>query len=214
MTTDSERHAVAPERLSALMDGELDAGTVVHACAHWREDVRARADWHAYHLIGDVLRADDLACDPAHDAAFLAAFRARLATEPVVLAPQASATVVHERVGNGSRWSWMAPTAVAAGFVAVAGVVMLTRLPGPAAAPTLAQATPVLAVTPQAVTASALAGPVITEPVAGVVPGDKMIRDARLQRYLDAHNQFAGSSALGVPSAFLRSATAAGPSDR
>jgi sigma-E factor negative regulatory protein RseA len=34
-----------------------------------------------------------------------------------------------------------------------------------------------------------------------------MIRDAQLDRYLTAHKQFAGTSALGVPSAFLRSAT-------
>jgi sigma-E factor negative regulatory protein RseA len=34
-----------------------------------------------------------------------------------------------------------------------------------------------------------------------------MIRDPRLERYLVAHKQFAGTSALGVPSAFLRSAT-------
>ena len=34
-----------------------------------------------------------------------------------------------------------------------------------------------------------------------------MIRDAQLDRYLAAHKQFAGTSALGVPSAFLRGAT-------
>jgi sigma-E factor negative regulatory protein RseA len=44
------------------------------------------------------------------------------------------------------------------------------------------------------------------EPVAVVMNG-KVIRDARLERYLAAHKQFSGSSALGVPSAFLRSAT-------
>ncbi len=35
----------------------------------------------------------------------------------------------------------------------------------------------------------------------------RMIRDPRLERYLAAHKQFAGTSALGVPSTFLRSAT-------
>jgi sigma-E factor negative regulatory protein RseA len=34
-----------------------------------------------------------------------------------------------------------------------------------------------------------------------------MIRDVRLQQYLAAHKQFGGSTALGVPSGFLRSAT-------
>ena len=36
---------------------------------------------------------------------------------------------------------------------------------------------------------------------------NKIIRDAQLERYLEAHKQFAGTSALGVPSAFLRGAT-------
>ncbi len=45
------------------------------------------------------------------------------------------------------------------------------------------------------------------EPQALVASG-QMIRDARLDRYLAAHKQFAGSSALGVPSGLLRNATA------
>jgi len=41
-----------------------------------------------------------------------------------------------------------------------------------------------------------------------LVANGKLIRDVRLDRYLAAHKQFAGTSALGVPSGFLRSATA------
>jgi sigma-E factor negative regulatory protein RseA len=41
-----------------------------------------------------------------------------------------------------------------------------------------------------------------TAPLSG-----QMIRDVRLQQYLAAHKQFGGSTALGVPSGFLRSAT-------
>ena len=43
-----------------------------------------------------------------------------------------------------------------------------------------------------------------------VVDG-RLIRDARLERYLAAHKQFAGSSVLGVPSGFLRNAAADAP---
>ena len=42
---------------------------------------------------------------------------------------------------------------------------------------------------------------------AAYVTDGRVMRDARLDRYLAAHQQFAGASALGVPSAFLRSAT-------
>jgi sigma-E factor negative regulatory protein RseA len=222
MTTDSERHDAAPQHLSALMDGELDAAALGHACALWRENTRSRADWHAYHVIGDVLRSEDLATDPAHDAAFLAAFRQRLAAEPVVLAPQplvpvhAALQPPRAAAGGGTRWSWVAPSAVAAGFVAVAAVLTLTGTPGSpplrdAAAP-VAQDVPVatLDVARQTVAASAAVG---SEPQTFVATG-KLIRDARLDRYLDAHQQFAGSSALGVPSGFLRSATTTSASDR
>ena len=222
MTTDSEQHAAALERLSALMDGELDGAPVAQACAQWHASAESRSGWHAYHLIGDVLRSDDLATDPARDAVFLQAFRARLASGPVVLAPQpraamapAVAVVPARAVGGArsSRWSWMAPTAVAAGFVAVAGVLVLTRVPGAAperealagSAITVVGAAPTLA-------AGTMGSPmaIASEPQTSVATGE-LIRDARLDRYLAAHKQFAGSSALGVPSAFLRNATAEAP---
>jgi sigma-E factor negative regulatory protein RseA len=44
-----------------------------------------------------------------------------------------------------------------------------------------------------------------------VVANPTIIRDARLDRYLSAHQQFAGSSALGQPSRYLRSATVEAP---
>ena len=76
------------ERLSALMDGEADRDLVQAVCRQWRQDEDDRAQWHAYHLIGDVLRSEDLGQRSASDAAFLAGVRERLAREPVVLAPQ------------------------------------------------------------------------------------------------------------------------------
>ncbi len=204
MVTTSEADAAARERLSALVDGELEDGAVAQACARWRDSAESRASWHAYQLIGDVLRSDDLAADAARDARFMAALRARLVTEPIVLAPQPAARLVPQGRAAARRWSWMAPTAVAAGFVAVAGVLTLTRtggvLPDPAAAPSLAQAAP------GAVVTTAVGSPA-AEPQTFVADG-QLIRDARLDRYLAAHKQFAGSTALGVPSGFLRNATA------
>jgi sigma-E factor negative regulatory protein RseA len=219
MLTNSETDAAARERLSALVDGELEDRAVAQACAHWRESPESRAAWHSYQLIGDVLRSDDLAADAARDARFVATLRARLATEPVVLAPQpvaASRPDLHAEAAQAAsastrRWSWMAPTAVAAGFVAVAGVLTLTRTsdvmaPDRSAATSLAPATPALA--GPVLARSTLAGsPSAPEPQTFVANGE-LIRDARLDRYLAAHKQFAGSTALGVPSGFLRNATA------
>lgn len=212
MLDDSEANAVARERLSALIDGELDAQAVAQACAQWRDSTEARTAWHAYHLIGDVLRSDDLASPPARDTAFLVALRAKLADEPVVLAPKpletraAIASPAAARGGSRS-WGWIAPSAVAAGFVAVAGVLTLTRpglLPERSESPSVAQ----VAAPASFGGAAALVGnPAAAEPQTFVASG-QVIRDARLDRYLAAHKQFAGSSALGVPSAYLRNATA------
>jgi len=186
------------EEFSALVDGELGTDGVARACASWRSDARSRQSWHAYHLIGDVLRSDDLASHPARDADFLNRLRERLADEPVVLAPAAmpAAAAPPSMGGRRALRHWRAGAAVAAGFVAVAGVLVVMRSPEPQPAAELARA-PVVPVVAEAG----------AEQAAYVTDG-RVMRDARLDRYLAAHQQFAGASALGVPSAFLRSATA------
>lgn len=213
------------EDLSALADGELDAASAALVCAAWRESPQVRSAWHAYQLIGDVLRSEDLASTPAHDAAFLAELRIRLDAEPVVLAPETPPPAAIEPQpqralanGRSSRWSWMAPSAVAAGFVLVAGALLVTRGPTPGAAqpaatlaansapPAIAVPATVPALAPQARSGAES----LTEPVAAESLGT-VLRDARLQRYLAAHEQFAGTSALGVPSSFLRNAAAEAP---
>jgi len=213
MASDGSEESNSGERLSALLDGELRADAVAGACAAWRADGRMLETWHAYHLIGDVLRSDDLASPAARDAAFLNRLRERLADEPVVLAPQplpvAAVPAQGMVAGAGARSArrWRTSAAVAAGFMAVAGVLVVMRAPLTDAAPELARAPAV-----PAVSASPAAGPITVASDAGVEQADlitdgRVIRDARLDRYLAAHQQFAGASALGVPSAFLRSAT-------
>ena len=219
MPPENKSRTAADERLSALADGELDESFVAGGCADWRSDAQARATWHAYHLIGDVLRSTDLADDTANDAAFLQALRGRLANEPVVLAPTSPPRLaVDDGLASagasrrGVRWGWIAPSAVAAGFVAVAGVLVVTRSADAPANSAVAVASLPLAIkatggVPMAVASSLTASAVgAADPLALVASGD-FIRDARLDRYLAAHKQFAGSSALGVPSGFLRNAT-------
>lgn len=218
MSADDEPGTAALEHLSALVDGELDGRAVASACAHWRESVASRQSWHAYQLIGDVLRSDDLASDPARDAAFMVALSARLAEEPVVLAPQALVSTQGDaapalNVANGApvrRRSWLVPSTVAAGFVLVAGALMVTRAPDTAAG--RSQGVPLAGVvSAEAQMALAAAASAAARDPRTVMTNGSLIRDARLDRYLAAHSQFAGTSALGVPSGFLRSATVSGP---
>jgi sigma-E factor negative regulatory protein RseA len=219
MSTGSDTQTTLAEDLSALVDGELHAGVVAGTCGRWRSDAASRATWHAYQLIGDVLRSEDLASDVARDAAFLSALRDRLAAEPVVLARQpafmlTAVSRLAARAERRGRWSWAAPSAVAAGFVAVAGVLVVTR--GPASLPAgqpevrLAGASAQRGVIPLTVgstSASASASAVQFAEPRSMAANGQLIRDAGLDRYLAAHKHFAGSAALGVPSAFLRSAT-------
>jgi sigma-E factor negative regulatory protein RseA len=182
--------------LSALMDGEAADAEAERALRHWRDDERARADWHVYHLVGDVLRSSDLAQSPAHDAAFVQALRQRLAQAPVVLAPASPASV--RRV----RRRWIGSAAVAAGFVAVAGVMVVTRLAVPGGEPGGA----LLASQP------ALSTPVQRVANLPAVGGGEgvLIRDAQLDRYLEAHRQFGPSAAL-LPGGVVRSAASVAP---
>lgn len=237
-STNAEQQARERATLSALVDGELDDGDVVGACAVWRQGGAARAAWHTYHLIGDTLRSDELSTDPAHDAAFLDALRLRLAQEPVVVAPKPLESVspaAHRRAvpGDGAapgrRRAWLAPSAIAAGFMSVAAVLVLTTAPGPLDAPpdpsvaaaSVPNTSPGGAATtnlpppngsPSVVAAASKPSlPTADEPQF-YVADKQLIRNAGLDRYLSAHQQFAGSSALGVPSAYMRHATAdAGP---
>src|SRR6476619_3544170 len=196
----------ARERLSALADGELDPAGSTTSCAAWAGGAALRADWHAWHLIGDLLRSEDLASDPRHDRDFCAQLRSRLQAEPVVLAPApllADSARGHS-YGQPRPGRWTTAGAVAAGFVLVVGTFAVLRS---GEAPPDARVA--IADAPTTTAASPVAAPVAeatAQPVA-IVADSKIIRDAQLERYLEAHKQFAGTSALGVPSAFLRSAT-------
>lgn len=202
-----------PQRLSALVDGELDAEAVRAACADWHDGGEVRVNWHAYHLIGDVLRSDALASDARHDERFLRRLRERLAAEPAVLAPQPLASVAPAARRQSARWKWLAPAAVAAGFMAVASVLVVTRgtLPttggeGAVLASATAPARTVMATAaPVRAAAPVVAGEGLVAPQA--VVDRQFVRDPRLDRYLAAHMEFGGSSALGAPSGFLRAAT-------
>jgi sigma-E factor negative regulatory protein RseA len=187
--------------ISALADGEAQA--LGPACQHWRDDAMARQTWHAYHLIGDVMRSEELATTPARDAAFLAGVRQRLAQEPVVLAP-APAPVADRR-----RQPWLLPAAVAAGFALVASVMVVSRLgSGPGTAPVMAAApgtgasanTP-LALRPSLSAPDALPNSAQTSLVSG---RDGVVRDVRLEEYLRAHQATRGGTMVVAPGGTLR----------
>lgn len=191
--------------LSALADG--DDAALPHAAALWREDAGARERWHTYHLIGDVMRSEDLCSSPGRDAAFVARLRTRLASEPVPFAPatagasSASSPAARQVRPHARHLGWRAPAAVAAGFVAVVVTVAWMRPQWPFGDAVVATRD-----------AGALAGSgmraVSSEhPDAGaaLVADGRMIRDARLDAYLRAHQAARGGSPAALPGGGFRS---------
>jgi sigma-E factor negative regulatory protein RseA len=113
------------DRLSALMDGELDdksAAEVIEALGRDGEAVRA---WRTYQLISDAMRESRLL-----SAGFTARVAGRLAKEPTVLAPRAQVPGFQT---ESRRWYALS---AAASLAAVALVGWMAFAPQPQIAPT------------------------------------------------------------------------------
>ena len=201
------------ELVSALADGQLRGAEFARVVGMVNETDKARVAWHAYHVVGDVLRSGELgAC--ADDAAFVARFQKRLQDESIGLAlaaenPHNATEIVANSVygtgaiginnfqiesANESRFRWKLLAGVASvvavgvmGWSLVGGLATSqeTRAGAPSPAPQMAQTSP---------------------------PPQVMIRDPHLDALLAAHKQFGGTSALQMPAGFLRNATFEGPS--
>jgi sigma-E factor negative regulatory protein RseA len=191
-------------RLSAAADG--DPAALAATCRAWRlagqEGDEARRTWHTYHLIGDVMRSSELARRPARDQAFLEGLRERLAQEPVVLAPAPAVPAAPAAPAARPMPRWWVPAAAAAGFVAVAGVVVVMQAgPGSSPAPQLAAAP----LAPAAATATA------PTPPAGTAV---LIRDERLDEFLRAHQAARGGMGAALPGGAIRRVELEAPAPR
>lgn len=206
------------EQISALADGQLhgDAFADAMACT---DDDEGLATWQLYHLVGDVLRSNELARADGSNL-LLSRLREQMAQEapvqrPVALVPEPALTVVAQAespAANASVFRWKMVAGVASlAAVAAIGWSSVSALQGGRGAPgaQLASAgAPVIqaAQAPQGVAPSA---PLVA--VADNEGQQVMIRDPRLDELLAAHKQFGSTSALQMPAGFLRNATFASP---
>ena len=204
------------DAVSALADGQLQGAEFANAVTRTLADADARAAWHVYHVVGDVLRSGELA-DCADDRAFVNRFRSRLGGEHEISAVDALALqrasdfiatqAIPTRAGlekaieipsaNDARFRWK----LLAGVASMAAVVAIgwNMLGGSGQRNDAGQ----LAQMPVPSSASSPA-PV----VAMAVPEQAvMIRDPHLDALMAAHKQFGGTSALQMPAGFLRNAT-------
>jgi sigma-E factor negative regulatory protein RseA len=174
------------EMISALADGQLAGEAFAQGVELASTDAVARDAWHAYHLIGDVLRSSDLAAGAGPDA-FLARLQARLRDEqPAAPAAPLQPIVVRE-AANDFRWKVVAGVASVAALSAIAW--SLVSSPGGGAGAQFAKG------------AQPANGVVLTSTQQGV-----MMRDPRLDELLATHRQLGGAQ-LMAPAGSLRNAT-------
>lgn len=158
------------EKLSALIDGELQGSDCRAHLGRLRTDTELRRAWDAYHLIGDALRghvSPDLT-----DRVVV-----RLREEPTVLAPQPKMTAAR-------RLAWYAMSAAAS--VAAVTLVVLTASYG-------WRAEPQLAAGPE----TGVSGPVTTV-AAGLPATDAkpLVIGVEVENYLLAHQPYSHTSAM------------------
>lgn len=192
------------EAISALADGQLRGQEFARAVEAVSRDDDARATWHAYHLVGDVLRSGDAVGH--NDLAFVERLQLRLKGEEVVvqspgtlklIAVDALSTRVDGKFdtqadsANTSRFRWK----LVAGLASLMAVAFVGwgLVGGVSTSPPISLA-------------AAPAAPASAIVVAAEQP-QIMIRDPRLDELLAAHKQFGGTSALQMPAGFLRNAT-------
>lgn len=128
------------EKISELMDGELDGRGAENTIDALRRDGEALDAWRTYHAISDAMRHTPLLSE-----GFSARLAARLAAEPTVLAPR--------RIAPRPRFALAAAASVAAvalvGWLAFAPQPQAPAAPAPiaAAAPAAPKAAPLVTVT-------------------------------------------------------------------
>ena len=216
------------ELVSALVDGQLQ-GEAFASTVDWLTHAEsARASWHTYHVVGEVLRTGETqGC--GRDADFLQRLRLGLqqpdridrtdradmfvpvqevATAipavPVKASAEASdetsaATKLQHTSANDTFFSWKG-LGLAASFAAVVltGWSLLGSFQPEQTAAQLAQTAVPVQLTPAE--AAQTGSLAQAEPLV-------MMRDPRLDALLAAHKQFGGTSALQTPAGFLRNAT-------
>jgi sigma-E factor negative regulatory protein RseA len=208
-------------RVSDLADGRLRGDDFALAVALLGEDEDARATWHSYHLMGDVLRFGEQGSG-VDDIGFVQRLQVRLQTEAglfsapgqalsgIEIAPDFIAASAYLTGVSGTfpsknasandadfRWKLVAGLASVVAVIAIGWSSIGGLGGGSASAPQMAQVT--LPAPAPAAMSAADTGTGTTPPV--------MIRDAHLDALMAAHKQFGGTSALQMPAGFLRNAT-------
>ena len=167
------------DKISALMDGELDARQAQQELARLRQNGELQQKWDTFHLVGDALRAERLLLTDV-----AGALAERLAREPTVLAPNRGAA--------RKMTTYVLSAAASVAAVALVGWLALSSPPALNARNEVASAPPMV------VLPAALPAPAV--PQVASVPDD-----GRTNEYLLAHQAFSPSTAIQGVVPYIRS---------
>jgi sigma-E factor negative regulatory protein RseA len=206
------------ESICALVDGQLTGEAFANAVDLVQCDADARRTWQSYHLVGDVLRSNDLARCRLGDG-FVSRLQSRLQQEGVFQMPEAKPTtpksasvpVPQSHAANDPVFRWK----LVAGFASMVAVGAIGwSLIGAAGPVGGAQPVMALASTPSLQLPGQFqlsARPATSQASVDNTSSGVMIRDPHLDALLAAHKQFGNGSALQGSTGFLRNATFEGP---
>ncbi|AMM14508.1 MAG: sigma-E factor negative regulatory protein [Pseudomonadota bacterium] len=190
------------ERLSAFVDGESfdDSGDLSQFLSGFTQ--KDRAAWSDYHLIGDALRSDDLAASPEASSAFMNAFSARFEAEAHVFAPAAIPAASAERARSGMFRRRVVPAFAVAAAAATLTWIVVPQLQGVdnhsgVQMASVSSSDHVQRVAMASVPAATLRSPVVEA---------NIIRDASLDQYLEAHQQFSQQPVMPGSTPLIRTA--------
>ncbi len=235
---------LSDERLSSLLDGELDDTQQRHAIDALGGDVEARERWERFHLAGDALHGN---LAEAIDPRFASRVMAAIDDEPAILAPppsprQSSTTRTHAPSRLSKRFAGLAVAASVAA-VAVMGVeslyhedpaaplnqqvakntsppseyIRLAKQPSlPTAAPLASVVNAPLTISPLTAPSSPLAAPSLTARTEMFRAHPEIVRriDPRLHKYLINHSQQAARSNIQGVMPYARIVTYPGAQQR
>ena len=165
------------EKLSAFVDGELDAGTTEAVMRSLGAAPGMRERWDAYCLIGDAMRGDALGGSD-----LVSRVMASLDEEPTVLAPAAASAGRSKTLFGRS----LMPVAASVMGVAAVGIVAFSMYP---AGPAELDASPALAEVESAVTIAEVDAPAMSFAADAYAPQ---------REYLFVHQAMSGGPIPGV----------------
>jgi sigma-E factor negative regulatory protein RseA len=197
------------EWVSALADGQLQGEEFARTVEWVAEDKAARLSWHAYHLVGDVMRSGE-AMVGARELDFSQQLKLRLQQEmPLAPAPGSADLPLHHPLAAGADDSGQAVQGAANDYSfrwkLLAGVasLMVVGFVGWQVGGEQRGAGQLVQVQLQKGSSAIVSPRVVT-----VDAGDPqlMVRDPQLDALLAAHRQSGGGSALAMSTGFLRNA--------